>query len=156
MAFAILAAMSLCGQLNKSTQDQPPANVSQAKPTPDKESVKAELLKIEERLLQAAVDGDISELSKSTTDDFKLTGIDGKVQTKNEALAEVKKEKYIKNFSITDPDLQSFSEDSAVLAYTVNITAKNGRSASARTTHSFVKKDGNWLIRSEQTSLIRK
>src|SRR3954454_9781307 len=159
LAIAILAAMSLCGMLNKLNQEQGPANTAQAPkstPKPDKESVKAELLKIEEQLTQAAFDGDITQLVKNTTDDFKLTGVDGKVQSKNEALADVKKEKTIKNFSITEPDLMSFSDDSATLAYTLNVTLKSGQSGKARVTDSFVKQDGKWLIKSEQQTMIKK
>jgi hypothetical protein len=159
LAVAILAAMSLCGLLNKAGQDQAPANTTQAPkstPKPDKESVKAELLKIEEDMTQAAMDGDITLLVRNTTDDFKLTGVDGKVQNKNEALADVKKEKTLRNFSITDSELQSFSDDSAVMVYTLNVTLKNGRSGSARVTDSFVKKDGKWLIRSEQQTMMKK
>ena len=130
----------------------------QSRPSPkaDKESVKAELLKMEEELTQAGVNGDITLLAKNTTDDFKLTGVDGKVQDKNEALADVKKEKNIKAFSITDADLLSFAEDSAVLSYTINVTLKTGRSGRAHVTDSFVKKDGHWLIKSEQQTLIKK
>ena len=159
MAVGILAAMSLCGLLNKAGQDQTAANTTQAPkttPKPDKEAVKAELLKIDEDMTQAAMDGDITQLVRNTTDDFKLTGIDGKVQNKNEALAEVKKEKTIRNFSITDPDLMSFSDDAATLAYTLNVTLKTGQSGKARVTDSFVKKDGKWLIRSEQQTMMRK
>jgi len=86
LAVAILAAMSLCGMLNKMGQEQSPANTTQAPkatPKPDKEAVKAELLKIEEDMTQAAMDGDITALVKNTTDDFKLTGLDGKVQNNN-------------------------------------------------------------------------
>ena len=159
LAIAILAAMSLCGLLKKINEDQKPANtvtIERSTPKPDKEAVKAELLRIEESLTQAGFDGDITELVKNTTDDFKLTGVDGKVQNKNEAMADVKKEKTLKNFSITDPDLMSFSDDSAVLAYTLNLTLKSGQSGKARVTDSFVKEGGKWLIKSEQQTMIRK
>jgi hypothetical protein len=159
MAIAVLASMSVCGLLNKVNQDQGPANISQAPrstPKPDKDAVKTELLRIEQDMTQAAFDGDITELVKNTTDDFKLTGVDGKVQNKNEALADVKKEKSIRNFSITDPDLMSFSDDSAVLAYTLNVTLKSGQSGRARVTDSFVKQNEKWLIKSEQQTMIKK
>jgi hypothetical protein len=111
---------------------------------------------MEEDMSQAAMDGDITLLAKNTTDDFKITNLDGKVQNKNEALADVKKEKNLKAFSITDAELLSFSDDAAVLSYTEHVTAKNGQSASAHVTDSFVKKDGRWLVKSEQVTLIRK
>ena len=47
-------------------------------------------------------------------------------------------------------------EDSAVLAYTQNITLKTGQSGSARVTDSFVKVDGKWLVKSEQQTMIKK
>ena len=152
------AAMYVCGlETTKQTEQAPqPVAVKNTPAKVDKESIKAELLEIEDEMTNAAMNGDITMLVRNTTDDFKLTGVDGKVQNKNEALADVKKEKTIKNFSITDPDLMSFSEDSAVLAYTLNVTLKSGQSGKARVTDSFVKRDGRWLIRSEQQTMIRK
>src|SRR5258706_11861044 len=160
LAFAILAAvMYVCGIGEKQTGETPPSNTSAAKSTtsskPDKESVKAELLKLEEDMTQAALNGDITLLAKNTTDDFKLTGVDGKVQDKNEALAHVKQEKKTKAFSITDADLVSFSEDSAVLSYTQNVTLKTGQSGRAKVTDTFVKKDGRWMVKSEQATMMK-
>jgi hypothetical protein len=160
LALSMLGAvMYVCGLDNaKQTDSQPPPPVAN-KSTPaklDKEALKAELLEIEDDMTNAAMNGDITLLVKNTTDDFKLTGVDGKVQNKNEALADVKKEKTIRNFSITEPDLMSYSEDSAVMAYTLNVTLKTGQSGKARVTDSFVKRDGRWLIRSEQQTMIRK
>jgi hypothetical protein len=162
LAFAILGAvMYVCGIGDNTKQTETtPSNTATApaKSTQktDKESVKAELVKLEEDMTQAALNGDITLLAKNTTDDFKLTGVDGKVQDKNEALADVKKEKNIKTWSITDPELMSFSDDSAVLAYTQNVTLKTGQSGRARVTDSFVKKDGRWLIKSEQQTMMKK
>lgn len=159
LVFAILGAvMYVCGIGDTAKQTETPSNAAQApaKQKPDKESVKAELVKLEEDVTQGALNGDITLLVKNTTDDFKLTGIDGKVQDKNEALADVKKEKNIKSWSITDAELLSFSDDSAVLAYTQNVTLKTGQSGRARVTDSFVKKDGRWLIKSEQQTMIKK
>ncbi|HEX3100732.1 MAG TPA: nuclear transport factor 2 family protein [Pyrinomonadaceae bacterium] len=157
LAFAILGAvMYVCGIGDTAKQTETPSNQAPVKQKADKESVKAELVKIEEDVTQAALNGDITLLVKNTTDDFKLTGLDGKVQDKNEALADVKKEKRIKSWSITDAELLSFSDDSAVLAYTQNVTLKTGQSGRARVTDSFVKKDGRWLIKSEQQTMIKK
>jgi hypothetical protein len=164
LAIAVLAAMSLCGVLDKLKQGgdttstsntTQPATKSPPKSV-DKEALKAELVKMEEEMTQASLDGDITLLARNTTDDFKITNVDGKVQNKNEALADVKKEKSIKAFSITNSDLQSYSEDSAVLSYDENVTLKNGRSGSARVTDSFVKKDGRWMVKSEQATMIKK
>ena len=159
LAFAILAAvMSLCGlgDKNQVSDDQPSNAVAKASAKPDKETLKNELLAIEEQMAEAGMNGDITFLARSVTDDFKLTGVDGKIQNKNEALADVKKEKSIKAFSITEGELMSFTDDSAVLSYKLNLTLKNGRSGSARITDSFVKKSGNWLIKSSQQTMIRK
>lgn len=157
-AFAILAAViTLCGLGKDQVSETPPANaVAKAPAKPDKETLKNELLAVEEQIAQASMDGDITFLARSVTDDFKLTGIDGKIQDKNEALADVKKEKSIKAFSITDGEILSFTDDSAVLTYKLNLTLKNGRSGSARVTDSFVKRDGKWLIKSSQQTMIRK
>ncbi|MEP6945303.1 MAG: nuclear transport factor 2 family protein [Acidobacteriota bacterium] len=160
--FAILAfVMYVCGIGDNTRQaEAPPSNAAApAKTTPakaDKEAVKAELLKMEDEMTQAALNGDITLLAKNTTDDFKLVGVDGKIQNKNEALADVKKEKNIKAFLITDGELLSFSEDSAVLVYTQNITLKTGQSGKARVTDSFVKQDGRWMIKTEQATMIKK
>ncbi len=163
LAFVILAAvMYICGIGEKQGGEMTPSNTSQApakstqSPKTDKEAVKAELVKLEEDMTQAALNGDITLLAKNTTDDFKLTGVDGKVQDKNEALADVKKEKNIKAWTITDTDLLSFSDDSAVLSYTQNVTLKTGQSGRARVTDSFVKKDGRWMIKSEQQTMMKK
>lgn len=161
LAFAILGAvMYVCGIGDNTKQaETTPVNTAQApakSQKTDKESIKAELVKLEEDLSQAAMDGDITLLAKATTDDFKITGVDGKVQDKNEALADVKKERRIKSWSITDAELMSFSEDSAVLAYTQNVTLKTGQSGRARVTDSFIKKNGQWLVKSEQQTMIRK
>lgn len=159
LAFAVLgAAMAICG-----IGDKPESGVANsvqlksnsAPSKPDKQALTDELMKIESEIVAAVVDGDITLLARWTTDDFELTDIDGKVQNKNQALADVKKETAIKEVKISDPDLLSFSEDSAVLRYTELVKAKNGRSAKVRITDSFVKKDGKWLIRSQQQTLVK-
>lgn len=161
LAFAILgAAMAICGIGDKA--DSGAANTGTApgktntSPTkPDKQALTDELMKMESEIVAAAIDGDITLLARWTTDDFELTDIDGKVQNKNQALADVKKETAIKEVKISDPELLSFSEDSAVLRFTELVKAKNGRSAKVRITDSFVKKDGKWLIKSEQQTLMK-
>lgn len=158
LAFGLIAAvMWACGLGEKQTNDTP-ANTAQApaKNKPDKAEVLVELMVIEKEISEAAINGDITLIAKATTDDFQLTGVDGKVQNKNEALADIKKEKNVKTFTITDAELMSFSEDSAVLQYTQNITLKTGQSGRARVTDTFVKKDGKWLVKSEQQTFLRK
>jgi hypothetical protein len=94
-------------------------------------------------------------IAKNTTDDFELTGADGKVQNKNQALQDVKREKNIRGWAITDAELVSASETEAVLRYVLNVTLKTGQSGRAKVTDSFVKQNGNWLIQSEQQTLIK-
>ena len=114
-----------------------------------------ELVKLEKEITEGVMNGDITLIAKYTTDDFELTGVDGKVQNKNEALADIKKEKNVKSVTITDPDLLSFSEDSAVLRYTQAIKLKTGQSGKARITDTFVKKDGKWMVKSEQQTMLK-
>ena len=150
--------MSICGLGDKNQlSEAPPANAAPATPEkPDKDTLLNQLISIEEKIADASMNGDITFLAKAVTDDFKLTGIDGKIQDKNETLADVKKEKSIKAFSITEGELLSFTDDTAVLSYKLNLTLKNGRSGSARITDSFVKQGSKWLIKSSQQTMIRK
>ena len=156
-------AASICGLDNgsRSSDGSTPSNSapSQAKSTPspaqDKAAVQSELTKLVNEIGQAAMDGDITYLARVTTDDFESTDVQGKVQDKNEALAEVKKEKTIRAFTISEAELISFSEDSAVLRYTLSVTLKNGRSGKAKVTDSFVREDGKWLLKSEQQTMMR-
>ena len=159
LAFACLAAvMYVCG-LGEKTESPAAPNTAQAPakstPKPDKQATLDELVKIEKEVTEAALNGDITLLARATTDDFELTGVDGKIQNKNEALADIKKEKNIKSFEITDAELLSFSDDSAVLRYTQRVTLKTGQSGKARVTDSFIKKDGKWLVKSEQQTMIK-
>lgn len=159
LAFACLAAvMYVCG-IGEKTESPGASNAAQApaksNAKPDKQAVQDELVKLEKEVTEAALNGDITLLARTTTDDFELTGVDGKVQNKNQALADVKKEKNIRSFDIIDAELLSFSDDSAVLRYTQKVTLKTGQSGKARVTDSFVKKDGKWLVKSEQQTMIK-
>jgi len=159
LAFAILAAvMYVCGIGDKQTET--PSNTAtapskSAPAKPDKQALLEELMKLEKDITEAAVRGDISLLASGTTDDFQITNYDGKVQTKNEALADVKKETAIKDVLISDGELLSFSEDSAVLKYTQVVRGKNGAQAKLSITDTFVKKEGKWLAKSEQQTMIK-
>ncbi|NOT49016.1 MAG: nuclear transport factor 2 family protein [Acidobacteria bacterium] len=130
------------------------ANSAPAK-GPDRDSVKNELVRLVNDIADASVDGDIAMLSKVTTDDFQITDVDGKVQNKNEALADVKKEKSIKSWTITEAELSTLTDDTAVLKYLLSLTLKNGRSGKARITDTFTGKDGNWLLRSSQQTMVK-
>lgn len=155
----VMYACQIGDDKDKDTPRQGPANTAQqapAKPAQTKQDVFNELLLLEKNLTQAVLDGDISFLAKNMTEDFVLTGVDGKVQDKNEALADIKKERTVKTFVISDAEVLSFSEDSAVFQYTQNITLKNGASGKARITDTFVKRDGEWLVKAEQQTMMRK
>lgn len=166
LAFGVLAAvLAFCNLSEKLKQSSettssgpskpPAANQSAPRPALDRESLKRELLTIENDLTEAAMNGDITMLAKNTTDDFELTGADGKVQNKNQALQDVKREKNIRGWAITDGELVSATEDAAVLRYVLNVTLKTGQSGRAKVTDTFVKRDGKWLIQSEQQTLIK-
>lgn len=159
LPFGVIFAMWLaCGGLTDNKEapvsEKPVANQS-SKPTQDRDSVRHDLVKLANDIANAAKDGDISYLSRIATDDFQLTDVDGKIKTKNQALAEVKEEKNIKSFDIVDDKLVSFDESTAVLTYTLKVYGKNGRSARAGTTDTFVKQDGKWMLRSEQQTLLK-
>ncbi|MBX3283403.1 MAG: nuclear transport factor 2 family protein [Acidobacteria bacterium] len=157
IAFAMYACKFGDDNDRRSPQ-QPPANTAQApvKQAPTKQDVFNELLLFEKDLTQAVLNGDISFLSKNMTEDFVLTGVDGKVQDKNEVLADIKKERTVKSFVISDAEVLSFSEESAVFQYTQNITLKNGASGKARITDTFVKRNGEWMVKAEQQTMMRK
>ncbi|HBR56325.1 MAG TPA: hypothetical protein DEA22_02445 [Blastocatellia bacterium] len=163
LAFSALAiVLGLCnlsagegqdtGTVPQSGPSQPRATVQ---PTPDRDAVRSELLGLVNDMTEAARNGDISFLSQNTTEDFELTGVDGKVQNKNKALADVKEEKSIRSWAITDPELVSLADDSAVFRYTLNVTMKTGQSGRARITDSFVRQNGRWMLKSEQETMLR-
>lgn len=103
----------------------------------------------------ASLNGDISTLAPHIADDYSGTGFDGRTQNKNQMLAATKPDRITKSWKITDAELVSFDGDSAVLSYVQSQTARNGRTARARITDTFVKRDGRWLVKSEQQTLMR-
>lgn len=160
LPLALIAAVwSICGlgdqkatNSSEKTDAKPSAT---AKPTPDRDSTRKELVSLANQITTAAKDGDVNYLAKITTDDFQLTDIDGTVKGKNKVLAEIKEEKNIKSFEIVDEKLVSFDENSAVLTYTLKVSGKGGQSAKAATTDTYVKQDGKWLLKSEQQTLLK-
>jgi hypothetical protein len=131
--------------------DQPVAEA----PVQDREAVRKELISLANRIATAAKDGDVSYLAGIATDDFQLTDVDGKVKSKNKALSEVQEERNIRSFELTDEKLVSLDESTAVLSYTLKVYGKNGRSARALTTDTYVRQNGRWLIKSEQQTLLK-
>lgn len=163
IVFGVLgAAMTLCNLSEKMrpASDNKPGNSSQVSNSApakaaDRDSVKNDLVRLVNDIADASVEGDIALLSSVTTDDFQLTDVNGKVQSKNQALADVKKERTIRTWSITETDLTTLTDDSAVLKYLLSLTLTNGRSGKARITDTFARKDGKWLLRSSQQTMVR-
>jgi hypothetical protein len=151
---ALVATLSLCNLTDK-LKPAPSPTPSPTTSSADRAVVLAELMKLESELTTASLNGDISTLAPYIADDYSGTSFDGKVQTKNQVLASTKPEKNIKSWKITEAQLVSFDGNSAVLSYVQTLTARNGRTASARITDTFVKKDGRWLVKSEQQTLMK-
>jgi hypothetical protein len=153
-----LAALSLCNLSEKlksggtSNTQRETADTNTAN---DKEGLTVELMKIEGEITTASFKGDISTLASYIAEDYSGTGADGKTQNKNQVLAATKPDRTTKSWKITDGQLSSFSADSAVLTYVQSQTLRNGRTYSARVTDTFVKRDGRWLVKSEQQTLIK-
>ena len=161
-AFAVLfAALSLC---NLSERMKPEANsnapdnkaAAQAQnSTTDREAVTVELMKIEYEMTTASLNGDIAALAPHVADNYVGTAYDGTMQNKNQLLAATKPDKRTKSWKITDAKLVSLSNDSAVLTYTQSQTSRNGQTARARITDTFVKQNGRWLISAEQQTILK-
>ena len=153
-----LAALSLCNlseKLKSGENSNTQRESSNSKPAIDRETLTVELMKIEGEITTASFKGDISTLANYIADDYSGTDASGKTQNKNQVLAATKPDKVTKSWKITDGQLSSFSEDSAVLTYVQSQTLRNGRTYSARVTDTFVKRDGRWLVKSEQQTLIK-
>jgi hypothetical protein len=158
---ALILAVMFCNLGDKQQSDtggqrsgsnQPPPT---QRPAFDKTAVRTELTNLANDLTDAAARGDITFIANNTTDDFELTDVEGKVQNKNKALAGIKEEKSVRSWAITDIELSSADEQSAVLRYVLNVTLKTGQSGRARTVDTYVKQNGRWLLRSEQQTMIK-
>ncbi len=124
-------------------------------PATDRAALTVELMKLEYDLTTASFAGDISTLASFMADEYSGTGVDGRTQTKNQILAATKPDKVTKSWKITDGELVSSDSDSAVLSYVQSQTLRDGRTFRARVTDTFVKRNGRWLVKSEQQTLIR-
>ena len=156
LAVATLIAMfSLCslGDKLKPEAKSSPEKITTA--STDRNAVLAELLKIEKEMTDASLNGDIATLAPYIADDYSGAGIDGRSQNKNQLLANTKPDKITRSWTITEAQLVSLDDDSAVLNYVQTQTARNGRSARARIIDTFVRRNGRWQIKSEQQTLIR-
>jgi len=142
------------GHPNQSSSS--PGNPSNASnPSNDRAALTVELMKIEYDLTTASFAGDISTLASYVADDYSGIGADGKTQNKNQLLASTKPDKITKSWKITEGELVSSSEDSAVLTYIQTQTLRDGRTGRARVTDTFVKRNGRWLVKSEQQTLMK-
>ena len=181
LAFAVVfGAISLCNLTDKSKPDGNSANSNASnKSTPasqshkegeqpgtpnrddskdsgsDRAALTVELMKLEYEVTTASFNGDISTLASYVADDYSGTGADGVTQNKNQLLASTKPDKVTKTWKITDGQLVSATEDSAVLSYIQNQTLRNGRTYRARITDTFVKRNGRWQVKSEQQTLMK-
>jgi hypothetical protein len=177
----LIAILSLCNLTDKSKpadntnssnanstekQDTEPGHPTQSSSNPgnpsnpgdpsnDRAALTVELMKIEYDLTTASFAGDISTLASFVADDYSGTGADGRTQNKNQLLASTKPDKITKSWKITEGQLVSSNEDSAVLTYIQTQTLRDGRTGRARVTDTFVKRNGRWLVKSEQQTLIR-
>jgi len=156
LTVAILMAMfSLCNLTDKLKPEAKPSPQKSNNASTDRSEVLAELLKIEKTMTDASLNGDIATLAPYIADDYSGAGIDGRSQNKNQLLASTKLEKNIKSWTITEAQLVSLDNESAVLNYLQTVTGRNGRTARARVIDTFVRHDGGWQIKSEQQTLIR-
>jgi Domain of unknown function (DUF4440) len=152
---AVLALCGLSGQSSEQSNTAQPTSNKATKAAPDRDAVKSEIVSLANDILNASQKGDVTFLARATTDDFESTDIDGKVLNKNQALAEVREEKNIKSWAITEPDLVSFDDRSGVLRYVLTVTAVNGRTVKARTTDTYTRSNGKWLLKSQQMTLLK-
>ena len=153
----LIAMLSLCNLTDKTkpdTKSSPGPDKSTSAAT-DRDAVLAELLRIEKIMTDASLNGDISTLAPYIADEYSGAGIDGRSQNKNQLLAATKLERNIRSWTITEAQLVSLDDESAVLNYLQTVYGRNGRMARARVIDTFVKRDGRWLIKSEQQTLIR-
>jgi hypothetical protein len=131
------------------------SNSNSSNPAKDREALKVELMKIEYDVTTASFAGDTSTLASNVADDYSGTGVDGSTQNKKQLLAATKPDKVTKAWRITDGEVVSSSEDSAVLTYIQTQTLRDGRTFRARVTDTFVKRNGRWLVKSEQQTLMK-
>jgi len=151
----VMAMLSLCNLSDKMKPEAKPSPDKSTNASTDRNAVLAELLQIEKTMTDASLNGDISTLAPYIADEYSGAGIDGRSQNKNQLLANTKPDKVTKSWTITEAQLVSLDDESAVLNYVQTQTARNGRSARARVIDTFVRRNGRWLIKSEQVTLIR-
>jgi hypothetical protein len=151
-----MAMLSLCNLSEKLKPEAKPSPDNRTTPAAtDRATVLAELLKIEREITTASLNGDLATLANYVADDYSGAGVDGRSQNKNQLLASTKADKTTKSWTITEAQLVSLDDESAVLNYVQSQTARNGATARARVIDTFVRRDGRWQVKSEQQTLIR-
>ena len=151
----LMAMLSLCNLSDKLKPEEKSSPEKTTTASTDRNAVLAELLKIEKEMTDASLNGDIATLAPYIADDYSGAGIDGRSQNKNELLAATKPERNIRSWTITEAQLVSLDDESAVLNYVQSVFGRNGRTARARVIDTFVKRNGRWQIKSEQQTLVR-
>lgn len=159
----LIAILSLCNLSDKLKPEAKPgpdktssaAPVKSSSAATDRTTVLFELVEIEKKITNASLEGDISTLAPYIADDYSGAGIDGRSQNKNQLLAATEPDRNTKSWTITDAQLVSLDDESAVLSYVQSQTSRNGRTARARVIDTFVRRNGRWQIKSEQQTLIR-
>ena len=151
----LMAMLSLCSLSEKLKPETKPSPDKTVTASTDRNAVLAELLKIEREVTTASLNGDISTLANYIADDYSGAGVDGRSQNKNQLLAATKPDKITKSWTITEGQLVSLDDESAVLNYVQSQTSRSGVTARARVIDTFVRRDGRWQIKSEQQTLIR-
>ncbi len=151
----LIAMLSLCNLSDKLKPEAKPSPEKSSSASTDRTAVLLELVQIEKEITTASLEGDISTLAPYIADDYSGAGIDGRSQNKNQLLAATKPDRITKSWTITDAQLVSLDDESAVLNYVQSQTSRSGRTARARVIDTFVRRDGRWLIKSEQQTLIR-
>lgn len=151
----LFVMLSFCTLTDKNGTNSQKVSDSPAVSTGDREATKNELLRLINDVADAAVKGDRSLLTASTTEDFQLIDSEGRVLDKKQALAEVKKENSITSWTITEAELTTLTDDTAAMKFLITINGANGRTVRARVTDTFAREDGRWLLKSEQQTLVR-
>ena len=148
---ALVAALSLCN-LSDKIKPEPTPTPKTAASASDREAVLAELMKIETELTTASLEETFPPSLRTSPTTLSGTTFDGKVQNKNQVLADTKPQRAVKSWKITEAQLISFDGDSAVLSYLQTLTGRNGRIVHARITDTFVKEMAvGWLSLEQQT-----
>lgn len=119
----------------------------------------AEILKLEEKLLQAALKGDASTFQKLLADDyFAISGVTGSVATKQESLKNYQTSK-LKYDSLTPSEtkVHVYNPTTALLTAKVEAKGKLGDqdlSGSYRYSRLYVKRGGQWQVVALQSTKI--